>query len=95
MNVVSSTLILASATIETREQKIPRKLLHIFFLDMRTILVDVFACKTEVYKVDICWVTISNKNVFKLQIVVDEAYTIDVFDPVNLYKEKNEILNWF
>ena len=54
------------------------------FLTVLAMLISVGARHSEVDKIDVIWIIMSNKNVFRLQVVVNEADIMQGLDSIDL-----------
>lgn len=63
LNIVSTTLVFASAAIKTGEQEVAGEFLHVLFFDVLSSFSKVTACQTKVNKVDCGWITMPNQYV--------------------------------
>jgi hypothetical protein len=71
LNIISPTLIISPATIETSKQEVATKLLSVNLLHMSPILVEVPASQSKIDEINQRWVLVPDQNIIKLQVIMD------------------------
>lgn len=84
LHIVTAWLVVAATRIQGGEEKVTAKLVHEFFFNMRSIIVQVLLGKAEVNQVLEIRVVESNYDVFELNVIVDEAQLVQFLDALDL-----------